>query len=165
MRVLCPSRWLLIAKVVTYPSPSTSLPSPCPQPHLQGLQSLSNHWLCLSLESLYVKKTCPYFLHVLPSVLSQQPGRRQSVLWCPGALPQLPRAHGPAGSQQPLSRCKSWISPTLLQQEHWFESVSAALHASFLQFGKNAAIWRLQTYLVETRLSSKVSGRQWLTNR
>lgn len=101
MRVLCPSRWLLIAKVVTYPSPSTSLPSPCPQPHLQGLQSLSNHWLCLSLEPL--QSHLPMPLSPACSPLRVVPTAGQEAECAVVSWSSAPAAQGTCASWQPAA--------------------------------------------------------------
>lgn len=94
MCVLRPSHSLLITKLVAYPSQSTSLPSPCPQSHLQCLQSLLDLLTAVTLPFLGVPIESPPQVPLAPprSLPPRCPASWAGGSACcgqPGAMPLL----------------------------------------------------------------------------
>lgn len=88
-----------------------------------------------------------------------------SCMLCPCAVPGGWEAEC-ALSWSPHCQLAASSHPPDVKAEFFllFCSKSTKLSPCLLQFGQNAATWRLQDCLVEPSLSSEVSGRHWLTN-
>lgn len=145
--------------------PMSSIPSAVPPvpPRSSNRCNSAFPWSPYGIPSPSALSSSTFFT----STLSCQLGRRQRLLWPAwsyASAVRLARAHMPTGNHQLLSRCKSGIFPTFPAARTLIWVCVFCLPASFLSFGRNSAILRLQTYLVETNLSSKVSGRHRLTN-